>query len=39
VDEVQFSREADIGFIEGDKEEGEDLVNVDEKYLGALVEF
>lgn len=39
MDEVQFGGQADIGLVEGDKEEGENLVDFDEEDPGFLVEF
>ena len=39
MDELQFGCEVDIGFVEGDEEEGEDLLDFDEKNLGLLVVF
>ena len=39
MDELQFGSEVDIGFVEGDEEEGEDLLDVDEENLGLLVVF
>jgi hypothetical protein len=36
---VQFRGEVNIGFVERDKEEGEDLVDFDEDDLGLLVVF
>jgi len=39
MDEVQFGCEVDIGFVEGDEEEGEELVDFDKEDLGLLVVF
>jgi hypothetical protein len=39
VNEMEFSREMDIGFVKWDEEKREDLVNFDEEYLRLLVEF
>lgn len=37
VGEVQFSGQVDVGFVEGNKEEGEDLVDFDEEDLSFSV--
>jgi hypothetical protein len=39
MQELQFRREMDIGFVEGNEEEREDLVDFDKKDLGLLIEF
>jgi hypothetical protein len=39
VNEVEFGCEVDIGLVERDEEEGENLVDFDEEYLGFLVEL
>jgi hypothetical protein len=39
VDEVEFCREMDIGFVKWDEEEGEDLVDFDKEDSRFLVEF
>ncbi len=39
MNESEFGCEADIGFVEGDEEEGEDLVDFNEEYLRLLIEF
>lgn len=36
---MQFGGEVNIGFVERNEEEGEDLMDFDEEYLGLLVEF
>ncbi len=39
MNESEFGCEVDIGFVEGDEEEGEDLVDLNEENLGFLIEF
>jgi hypothetical protein len=39
VYELQFCGQADVGLVEGDEEEGEDLVDFDEQDGRLLVEF
>jgi hypothetical protein len=36
---VELGGEADVGVVEGDEEEGEALLDVDEEDAGLLVEF
>ena len=39
MNELQFSCEMDVGFVEGNEKERENLVDLDKEYLGLLVEF
>lgn len=36
---MKFGGEVDVGFVKGDEEQGEDLVDLDKKEGGFLVEF
>jgi hypothetical protein len=37
--ELQFRREVDVGLVEWDEEQGEDLMYFDEEDLRLLIEF
>ena len=39
MNEVEFRGEVDVGFIEGNEEYGEDLVDFDKEEVGFLIEF
>lgn len=39
VHKLQFCGQADVGFVEGDEEKGEYLMDIDEEDRGFLVEF
>lgn len=39
MNELQLRREPDIGFVEGEEEEGEDLADFDEQDGRLLIEF
>jgi hypothetical protein len=39
VHKLKFCCEANVGFVEGDEEEGEDLMDIDEEDGGLLIEF
>jgi hypothetical protein len=39
VHKGEFAGEVHVGFVEGDEEEGEDLMDIDEEDAGFLVEF